>query len=116
MTRPLAWLVPALLLASCSLLAPAVTCPDPMVLSQADCDHDVRIAARALPREQRDLSFARIVVQHDFCTHGRLCPSTIANMTLVTFYRKDEPPSPVSVTIDSWRGHFIGSPSPAPLQ
>jgi hypothetical protein len=103
-------------LAGCSLLGPAVTCPDPADLSQADCDHAVRIATRALPLEQRRLSFARIVVRHDFCTHGRPCPSTIANMALVTFYRKDEAPLPVSVTIQPWHAHFIGSPSPAPLQ
>lgn len=103
------------LIAGCSLFGPAVTCPDPADLSQADCDHAVRIATRALPFEQRDLSFARIVVRHDFCGHGVLCPSTIANMALVTFYRKDEAPLPVSVTIQPWRAHFIGSPSPAPL-
>ncbi len=37
-------------------------------------------------------------------------------MALVTFYHDGEPPSPVSVTIEPWRAHFIGSPSPAPLQ
>lgn len=104
------------LVASCSLLGPTVTCPDPADLSQADCDHAVRIATRALPIDQRHASFARIVVQHAFCGQGVLCPSTIAHMALVTFYRGGEPPSPVSVTIDPWRAHFIGSPAPSQVR
>lgn len=114
MSRPLVIILMTALGTGCSLLGlerPTVACPDPALLTQAECAQAVDAARLVLPAGKQDFTHVDVEAR---CRPDPRCPNGVATIIL-TFAGSGGSQTFVRVFRDTWQAEtFTPTPPPAP--